>query len=214
MTCSCGTKICYICRIIITDYNHFDQATHRGAPADGRCPLYSHNDELHVRNVIAAGEKAKQELTKKGVNLKHDPTKVAPAATRGGMLHPMQDYYAQLQVPNARQHLLGQVAPAHFARAANLPLPLIPQQYVWQFPQVPQINLPRVQHVPQIPNMPQFNLPQVGVAHNGLPVNQELRLQFNFVVDDNQAGARRGANAGANAQARVQRAPAPRRRRQ
>jgi hypothetical protein len=202
MTCSCGTKSCYICRAIITDYNHFDQTPHHHRTlvpnANGRCPLYSHNDELHVKNVIAAGEKAKEELTKKGVNLKHDPTKVAPEATRGGLMNPMhQDYYAQLQVPFARYDV-PPIQPARLVHAANF------QQHI------PQIFLPQAQvRVPQI-NMPQFNFPPAGLARNGLPANQGLMLQFNFVVDDNQAAAHGGANAVANAQVQVQRPHIPR----
>jgi hypothetical protein len=87
--------------LIIQDYTHFDQAAHGlGAPpAIGLCPLYSNNNELHVQNVIAAGEKAKQELAKKGVSLKHDPTKVAPQVTAAGGSEPDEfPHYADIQV--------------------------------------------------------------------------------------------------------------------
>jgi hypothetical protein len=197
MSCSCGAKICYICRVIIDDYTHFDQtAHHRGtAPANGLCPLYSNNNELHVQNVIAAGEKAKQELAKKGVNLKHDPTKVAPQATPAGAANPLNaDYYAHMQVPHARVnvHVPPRIPPpAHIAhaQAAHFQMPGF-MQAIWQ--QVPQIIQPA-----------QFNFPQAGVAQNLLPGNQELMLHFNMAVDNMQGGARRRGNAAAQAQAQM-----------
>jgi hypothetical protein len=195
MTCSCGAKICYICRVIIDDYTHFDQtAHHRGTvPANGLCPLYSNNNELHVQNVIAAGEKAKQELSKKGVNLKHDPTKVAPQATAAGAANPLNaEYYAHLQVPYVRIHRPPPIPQAaHIAQAQM-------QGFIQAFWQVPP-------QAPQIIQPAQFNFPQVGIAQNGVRVNDELMLHFNVAVDNLQAGAH---HAAAHVQAQRQRAAA------
>ena len=199
MTCSCGAKICYICRVIIDDYTHFDQtAHHRGTvPANGLCPLYSNNNELHVQNVIAAGEKAKQELSKKGVNLKHDPTKVAPQATAAGAANPLNaEYYAHLQVPYVRIHRpppIPQAAHIAQAQAAHVQMQGFLQAF-WQVPpQAPQIIQPA-----------QFNFPQAGIAQNGVRGNDERMLLFN-VGDILQEGAR---NAAAHVQAQRQRAAA------
>jgi hypothetical protein len=197
MTCSCGAKICYICRVIIDDYTHFDQtAHHRGTvPANGLCPLYSNNNELHVQNVIAAGEKAKQELSKKGVNLKHDPTKVAPQATAAGAANPLNaEYYAHLQVPYVRIHRPPPIPQAaHIAQAAHVQMQGFLQAF-WQVPpQAPQIIQPA-----------QFNFPQAGIAQNGVRGNDERMLLFN-VGDILQEGAR---NAAAHVQAQRQRADA------
>jgi hypothetical protein len=200
MTCRCGAKICYICRVIIDDYTHFDQTPHHrgGVPANGRCPLYSNNNELHVQNVIAAGEKAKQELSKKGVNLKHDPTKVAPQATGAGAANPLNaDYYAHLQVP-----YVGVNVPPPIPQAAHIAQAQAAQ---WHLPQFFRALWHAPQQAPQIIQPAQFNFPQ---AQNGLHGNRELMLHL-VAVDNQQAGAH---HAAAHAQAQRQRAAAQQRR--
>jgi hypothetical protein len=151
-----------------------------------------------VQNVIAAGEKAKQELSKKGVNLKHDPTKVAPQATAAGAANPLNaEYYAHLQVPYVRIHRpppIPQAAHIAQAQAAQFQMQGFHQAF-WQVPpQAPQIIQPA-----------QFNFPQVVIAQNGVRGNDELMLHFNVAVDNLQAGAH---HAAAHVQAQRQRAAA------
>ncbi|XP_067009558.2 E3 ubiquitin-protein ligase RNF216 [Anabrus simplex] len=71
MTCTCGARMCYLCRQPVDDYSHF----HRGA-----CPLYSKNEELHVKAVMKEGIKAKETVlsANPGFKLKNDPTVIPP----------------------------------------------------------------------------------------------------------------------------------------
>jgi len=126
MTCKCGTKICYICRIPIKDYNHF----HQGPPGTNPrklCPLYSNNDELHVDIVMAEGAKAKEELAQKGVTLKHDPTAVAPVATGGGGA-PAAGFHGYMQVANL---IHGFHLPQVQVPQPNIPQPIPQPQIHW-----------------------------------------------------------------------------------
>ncbi len=75
MTCSCGAKMCYICRKRVEDYSHFyGQGTN---PVPGKCPLWSNNKQLHEQEVAKGAIAAKNEIEEKEpeVQLKHDPTK-------------------------------------------------------------------------------------------------------------------------------------------
>lgn len=53
MTCSCGHKICYICRKPIADYNHFYNS---GQPAAGKCPLWDNTEQRNQDEAIKAGK--------------------------------------------------------------------------------------------------------------------------------------------------------------
>ncbi|XP_064211571.1 uncharacterized protein LOC103312285 isoform X1 [Tribolium castaneum] len=69
MTCLCGAKMCYICKVAVQDYSHF---------GNGRCPLFTENlDQLHFDNVIRRAQAAKAQLgvDKNPNKLKFDPTK-------------------------------------------------------------------------------------------------------------------------------------------
>ncbi|XP_059472611.1 uncharacterized protein LOC132194979 isoform X2 [Neocloeon triangulifer] len=111
MTCSrCGSKMCYLCRQPIRDYDHFYQGPQGGPNPNGSCPLYSNNDELHVRQVIEEGEKAKKEAEAKGLTLKHDPTKIKPKETGGGLPH-----HGHMPI-----NFLGQVQDEVLRRLANI----------------------------------------------------------------------------------------------
>lgn len=63
MTCpSCGNLQCYVCSQSLKDYNHFDQRSHGGSSAAGKCPLYDNVEERHEREVKAAEEAARAEI--------------------------------------------------------------------------------------------------------------------------------------------------------
>lgn len=63
MTCHCGAKMCYICRKPITGYNHFsDRKDHHN---DGKCPLWTNNNNLHKVEVNLEAEKAIEEVKRK-----------------------------------------------------------------------------------------------------------------------------------------------------
>ena len=76
MTCECGKKMCYICRKPVADYDHFYPEGTK--PKPGReCPLFVNNEEVNRKAVEDARQSAKEELEKKHIQLKHDPTKVS-----------------------------------------------------------------------------------------------------------------------------------------
>ncbi|XP_065339551.1 uncharacterized protein LOC135939221 [Cloeon dipterum] len=98
MRCNCGALMCYICRQPIKDYNHFQNVPGQAANAQSdKCPLYSNNDDLHVRQIIEVGEQAKKAAEASGVTLKHDPTKVKPEATGGGARAHPGEFFGLMQ---------------------------------------------------------------------------------------------------------------------
>nr|CAD7261137.1 unnamed protein product [Timema shepardi] len=80
MTCSCGAKMCYICRKPVEDYSHFNG---QGGTEFEKCPLFSTNNQLHVDAVKQEAIKAKEEVLGQNptVELKHDPTKNLPKSS-------------------------------------------------------------------------------------------------------------------------------------
>lgn len=88
MTCpkpNCGAKMCYLCKQPVKDYTHF--YGQGGSPtATKTCPLWTDNQRLHEQEIANAAAKAKEELAKSNLTLKHDPTKgiAAPAAGTPG----------------------------------------------------------------------------------------------------------------------------------
>lgn len=75
MTCTCGAKMCYLCRKPVTDYTHFYG---QGGVSNGKqCPLWSDNNKLHERDVAKGALEAKKNMDEKepSIKLKHDPTK-------------------------------------------------------------------------------------------------------------------------------------------
>jgi hypothetical protein len=59
MTCSCGTKFCYLCRAVVEDYTHFCQTPHcehkKGDKNCKGCPLWTKDlDAEHNREMREA----------------------------------------------------------------------------------------------------------------------------------------------------------------
>ncbi|XP_049833243.1 LOW QUALITY PROTEIN: uncharacterized protein LOC126276571 [Schistocerca gregaria] len=81
MTCTCGALMCYICRKPVKDYTHFNG---EGGTEYHKCPLFSKNDDLHVKAVEEEAAKARNEALAKNPNiqLKHDPTHILPERTQ------------------------------------------------------------------------------------------------------------------------------------
>ncbi|XP_049838075.1 uncharacterized protein LOC126282429 [Schistocerca gregaria] len=81
MTCTCGALMCYICRKPVNGYDHFNE---EGGTNYHKCPLFSKNDDLHVKAVEEAATKARNETLAKNPNiqLKHDPTLILPERTQ------------------------------------------------------------------------------------------------------------------------------------
>ena len=88
MTCprpGCGAKMCYLCKQPVKDYTHF--YGQGGAPDKTRsCPLWTDNKRLHEQEVADAAAKAKEELKKKNLTLKNDPTAGVAIPAEGGNL--------------------------------------------------------------------------------------------------------------------------------
>ena len=81
MTCSCGAKMCYLCKKPVKDYTHF--YGQGGEPtATKTCPLWSDNKALHAGELAAAAEAARQRLARDQLTLDIDPIKdiARPAA--------------------------------------------------------------------------------------------------------------------------------------
>ena len=65
MTCTCGAQMCYLCKLPVTNYDHF--YGQGGEPGPGKqCPLFQDDQELHRKEVSAAAQKAKEELSLAG----------------------------------------------------------------------------------------------------------------------------------------------------
>ncbi|CAG9859328.1 unnamed protein product [Phyllotreta striolata] len=69
MTCTCGAKMCYICREPLTNYSHFNGI---GGDKHHLCPLYSDNLKLNHESVVEAAATAKTKVD--ASKLKVDPT--------------------------------------------------------------------------------------------------------------------------------------------
>ncbi|KAI0031734.1 hypothetical protein K488DRAFT_33878, partial [Vararia minispora EC-137] len=67
MTCpSCKTLSCYVCRQVVTGYEHFNVPPHAPGPSKGRkCPLWDHVETRHADEVAQAAKRAKEEYQAK-----------------------------------------------------------------------------------------------------------------------------------------------------
>ncbi|KAI6027044.1 hypothetical protein EDC04DRAFT_175483 [Pisolithus marmoratus] len=134
MTCpNCRTVSCYICRQIITGYEHFDRPGQRGNKS--KCILWEPSvDQRHAEEVNAAAKRVMEEL-------KNNPDVDASAikvdlATVGPSSRPNPN---PLAVPNpyvhVHNHNLGELVPA--LQAPN-PMPYrLPEHFVPPFPAPP-----------------------------------------------------------------------------
>ena len=65
----CQAVSCYICKKIVTGYDHFYGQGIMPSEAPGKCPLYSDINHLHVYNVINAGKEAYEKLKEENPNV-------------------------------------------------------------------------------------------------------------------------------------------------
>lgn len=107
MTCSCGTKICYICRKKITNgYQHFCQKPHCNHKTCGGCTLYSNAAEDDTRAVREAGleemskviENDKSDLLKKKISTLIDDVSTGKASRTAGKI-PADPYIRRAPMP-------------------------------------------------------------------------------------------------------------------
>ena len=108
MTCprpGCGAKMCYLCKQPVRDYTHF--YGQGGAPDKTRsCPLWTDNKKLHEQEVAEAAAKAKEELKKKNLTLKNDPTAGVTGPTGGGNLAGAAPDVAEVIAPGVPREVL------------------------------------------------------------------------------------------------------------
>jgi len=76
MTCDCGAMMCYLCRKPVTGYDHFVGQGGTSEPPHRVCPLWSNNDDIHLKEVARVALEAKQEIMELNpdIKLKIDPT--------------------------------------------------------------------------------------------------------------------------------------------
>ena len=79
---------CYLCKQPVNDYDYF--YSRGGTPTATRLiPLWSDGDELHKQEIANAAAKAREDLAKQDLTLKHDPTRdiaFLPATRLTGLL--------------------------------------------------------------------------------------------------------------------------------
>ncbi|CAG0898458.1 unnamed protein product [Darwinula stevensoni] len=83
MTCSCGAKMCYLCKKPVEDYSHF-------ADNDpSKCPLWTDSMSLHAKEVHVKAAEVKKKLQDENPNLelKNDPRKESPEMPEGRAQH-------------------------------------------------------------------------------------------------------------------------------
>ncbi|KAF8156090.1 hypothetical protein B0H34DRAFT_716125 [Crassisporium funariophilum] len=122
MTCpNCGTYSCYVCRAIITGYDHFHQQM--GLPSTSttanRCMLHDNIEERHAEEVKAAAEKATAEYKRTHPDVDDGAIKVdipvvpaRPAALPVDAWRENLDAVIQRIVANDARHLVVQPPPA------------------------------------------------------------------------------------------------------
>ncbi|KAF7338212.1 hypothetical protein MVEN_02046300 [Mycena venus] len=144
MTCpNCMTLFCYICRKLITGYEHFNQQPGQpmaagSSKAGAKCPLWDAVEQRHVDEVKEAREKALAEYKRDHPDVVDDEhlqvdLPIAPPAPPGigipgfpALQVQMPNYAAQMAnmqavMANAHGWMMGQVH-----QQAPLPLPLPP----------------------------------------------------------------------------------------
>jgi len=69
ITCSCGAKICYVCRAPINGYEHFCQKPHCDHKSCGKCRLYTNDAEDDKRAMREAGITTADEFKERDVEI-------------------------------------------------------------------------------------------------------------------------------------------------
>ncbi|KDQ07483.1 hypothetical protein BOTBODRAFT_38782 [Botryobasidium botryosum FD-172 SS1] len=142
MTCpNCHTLSCYVCRQVVTGYDHFDQRPAGSTQSSSKCPLWDSLEARHHDEVAEAARKAKAEVLQANPDVAEahiavdlpsipaTPVRAAAAAALG--IHPAyaaapqyyQGYQAQLQAAQAQvaqARAAAQAAQAQVQAAAQL----------------------------------------------------------------------------------------------
>jgi len=62
MRCGCGVYVCYVCRSVITGYEHFCQTPHCQHGNCKKCPLWTKAEEDDLRAMREAGIQAAEQV--------------------------------------------------------------------------------------------------------------------------------------------------------
>ncbi|TCD66626.1 hypothetical protein EIP91_001093, partial [Steccherinum ochraceum] len=190
MTCpNCRTLSCYVCRKVITGYDHFNQKPPYDRPADNsKCPLWDqveqrHVDECTIWQVTAARKRAVEEYKRLHPEVDEKDIQVdlpdAPPAAPGAPVAGR----AQAYVVHAHAH-----ARAHHAHVpVAVPLPVI-RPMIHHHP-VPDIHAARpVAPLPaRAPAAPGyvFHLPPAMPAMPPIPPMPDMQVEMDGLMQAN-----------------------------
>nr|XP_023018957.1 E3 ubiquitin-protein ligase RNF216-like isoform X7 [Leptinotarsa decemlineata] len=189
MTCSCGAKMCYLCKKPVTDYSHFNGI---GGDKFHLCPLYSDTNEVNRQNVVGAIEAAKADIDPS--KLKVDPSaniqqhfnerkKTLPREAHLELVqnvnhflhrHPHRRGRANIQMP--RQRIMPPEEARHnaFQIVQDVPLPERPRNPPPQDPRPMAVQIVQQFLMPRGPRQ----VPRQGAAR-GMDIDQVLHHRFN-----------------------------------
>jgi len=162
MTCTyCHTVSCYVCRSIITGYEHFDQSR-PGDPqrtnkrsSSKKCPLWDSAEDRHSKEVAAAADKALKEYRTLHPDVEDEDIRVelppAPPPPPGMRMQNLPGRAPQNRFPPPPEYVQ-----VHHAR--NVHVPIAHPVVALPFPALP---------APAPAPAPEFNHEQF-FAHHGL----------------------------------------------
>ncbi|ETW80698.1 hypothetical protein HETIRDRAFT_476396 [Heterobasidion irregulare TC 32-1] len=153
MTCpNCRTLSCYVCREVVSGYDHFQQTNTNGQPLAGaststKCPLWDPVEKRHADEVAAAAKKALDDYKRDHPDIEEDEIKVdlpPPPAGAAGLLFGAVGVQNHAHAP-PYQHLMQAAAPGIARMPAPPPQPRAPPvgpQHFWHiFPANPDIQV-------------------------------------------------------------------------
>jgi len=79
ITCDCGHKMCYLCKITVKGYQHF-YGQGGEASEERPCPLWSENDALHDRELADGLEAAEKDYDDVPLNEAEEAETAPPLA--------------------------------------------------------------------------------------------------------------------------------------
>ena len=139
MTCTCGAKMCYICKAEGVDYDHFygqvmfillmhlAQAhctlVLQGGEATAKrtCPLWSDNKAIHEEELAKAAEEARQKLEQDKITLDIDPLKgIAKPAAQQSMEEIREQLFQRWYSAKAEVRIGIMNTPIQFRKQENM----------------------------------------------------------------------------------------------
>jgi len=165
---NCATLSCYVCRKIITGYEHFSRPPPYTGPADpNKCQLWDSVEQRHSDEVTAAAQKALEEYKRAHPEVAEEDIKVdlpPPPPPAGPSNAPIIPALGRVR-PNPA-YIQERLAFARQVAWNNLPVPVAPQAHLLRHPVVPALpGFPpalrrRIERgIPQRLAAPRFALP-------------------------------------------------------